>query len=294
MFVYVFYVCFKLFISNILCRSDTRMSNALVSAEQLAKILDEKLEEKLVPLNQTVMELREAVDEVVKHSKFIDDRYDELFRQIKTSNEESKALLLENKVLKKTLQELEQKHTTLLQEINEKNQYDRRECLEIRGIPQPDDGSSESTDQIVKDIGKLVDVDITDQDISVSHRLPQRKQMSYGKMPRRNVGPPPIIVKFTRRTIKERLYGARRKLSESTTSDLGYFEENKIYLAESLTEINRELFRACLSVKKEPKFNYIWTYNGRIFLRENRESSVIHIKSKDDLDQLKTNGYIDK
>ena len=82
------------------------MSNSLVSAEQLAKILDEKLEEKLVPLNQTVMELRKAVDEVVKHSKFIDDRYDELLRQIKTSNEESKALLLENKVLKKTLQEL--------------------------------------------------------------------------------------------------------------------------------------------------------------------------------------------
>ena len=89
MFVYVSYVCFKLFISNILCRSDTRMSNSLVSAEQLAKILDEKLEEKLVPLNQTVMELRKAVDEVVKHSKFIDDRYDELLRQIKTSNEES-------------------------------------------------------------------------------------------------------------------------------------------------------------------------------------------------------------
>ena len=107
------------------------MSNSLVSAEQLAKILDVKLEEKLVPLNQTVMELRKAVDEVVKHSKFIDDRYDELLRQIKTSNEESKALLLENKVWKQTLQELEQKHTTLLQEINEKNQYDRRECLEI-------------------------------------------------------------------------------------------------------------------------------------------------------------------
>ena len=40
----------------------------------LAKILYEKLEEKLVPLNQTVMELRKAVDEVVKHSKLIDDR----------------------------------------------------------------------------------------------------------------------------------------------------------------------------------------------------------------------------
>ena len=294
MFVYVFYVCFKLPISNILCHSDTRMSISSVSAEQLAKILDEKLEEKLVPLNQTVMELRKALDEVIKHSKFIDERYDELLRQIKTCNEERKALLLENKVLKKTLHELEQKHTTLLQESNEKNQYDRRECLEIRGIPQPDDGRPESTDQIVKNVGNLVDVDITDQDISVSHRLPQRQRRSNGKMSRRNVGPPPIIVKFTRRNIKERLYGARRKLSDSTTSDLGYIEENKIYLAESLTEMNRELFRACFSVKKELQYKFIWTQNGRIFLRENKESSVIHIRSKADLDQLKTNGYIDK
>ena len=79
-----------------------------------------------------------ALDEVIKHSKFIDERYDELLRQIKTSNEERKALWLENKVLKKMLQELQQNHTTLLQESNEKNQYDQRECLDIRGIPQPD------------------------------------------------------------------------------------------------------------------------------------------------------------
>ena len=58
--------------------------------------------------------------------------------------------------------------------------------------------------------------------------------------------------------------------------------------------MNRELFRACFSVKKELQYKFIWTHNGRIFLRENRESSVIHIRSKADLDQLKTNGYIDK
>ena len=140
-------MCALSFLSVIyLCHSDTRISISSVSAEQLANILDEKLEEKLVPLNQTVMGFQKALDEVIKHSKFIDERYDELLRQMKTCNEERKALLLENKVLKKTLQELEKKHTTLLQESNEKNHYDRRECLQIGGIPQPDDGRPESNE----------------------------------------------------------------------------------------------------------------------------------------------------
>ena len=144
--------------------------------------------------------------------------------------------------MKKGTQTLEQQHVSLEKQLhthlevsNEKNQYERRECLEIRGIPLTN--TVGNTDDIIKEVGKLVDVELVDQDISVSHRLPQRK--SFCMRARFNVGPPPIIVKFTRQNVKERLYRARRKLNGKTTFDLGYIEDNKIYLAESLTEINR-------------------------------------------------------
>jgi len=62
------------------------------------------------------------------------------------------------------------------------------------------------------------------------------------------------------------LYGARKNLRNKTSSDLGYPEENKIYLAESLAEKNRELFKESLAVKKNLEFKFIWTNNGQIYL----------------------------
>ena len=52
-----------------------------------------------------------------------------------------------------------------------------------------------------------------------------------------------ITVKFTRRDVKDNFYRARKQLKILTTEDLGYSEKNKIYLAESLTERNRMLFK---------------------------------------------------
>ena len=96
----------------------------------------------------------------------------------------------------------------------------------------------------MKDVGKLLGVDITENDISVSHRMPQ-SQKHKGKP-----GPPAIIVKFARRDVKDNFYRARKQLKDLTTRDLGYSEKNKIYLAESLTERNRMLFKDCLKVKE--------------------------------------------
>ena len=142
--------------------------------------------------------------------------------------------------------------------------------------------SEQNTNAIIIEVAKLIGVDILDNDISVSHRLPQAK--SYK---RKNVGPSSIIVKFTRRSVKERLYGARKNLRNKTSSDLEYLEENKIYLADSLTEKNRELFKESLAAKKNLESKFIWTNNGRIYLRENNDSPILHIKSKDDLEKLR-------
>lgn len=100
------------------------------------------------------------------------------------------------------------------------------ECLEIRGIPAPTTPPEESTDDIFKEVGKLVGVDVTG-DVSVSHQLPPSKSNKGKKS-----GPPSIIVKFTRQVVKECLHGTRNNLSRKTTLDLGYPVKNKIYLAE--------------------------------------------------------------
>ena len=103
---------------------------------------------------------------------------------MKKDDEDRKTLWTENKILKLAVQTLEKQHASLelqlrnhLTESNEKNQYDCRECLEVRGIPQRATPSEENTNAIIieKLKGKLIGVDILDNDISVSHRLPQAK-----------------------------------------------------------------------------------------------------------------------
>ena len=69
-------------------------------------------------------------------------------------------------------------------------QYLRRECLEIKGIPPPRHDGQEDTNKVVVKIGELMGIEVQDKDISVSHRLPDRKTYQ-GK-----VAEPAIIVKF--------------------------------------------------------------------------------------------------
>ena len=161
-------------------------------------------------------------------------------------------------------------------------QFTRREWVKIRGIPVAATPSEEQTNNFVKDVGKLLGVDTTQNDISGGHRMPQ-SQKHKGKL-----GPPSTIVKFTRRDVKDNFYRTRKHLKDLTTRDLGYSEKIKIYLAESLTERNRMLFKDCLKVKKDMEFKFIWTLNGKIFMRKDKDSAVHHINNKEDLHKMQS------
>ena len=74
-----------------------------------------------------------------------------------------------------SVQQLERSVTTLDQTHNDLEQYGRRECIEISGIPAPGPGQSENVNAVVCNVGKLIGVDVKREDISVCHRLPQLK-----------------------------------------------------------------------------------------------------------------------
>ena len=164
--------------------------------------------------------------------EFVNAKYEELLEMMKSSKEERKALKDENKILKATIRSIESSLESVTRVNNDLEQYTRKECVEIRGIPVAATPSEEQTNNIVTNVGKLLGMDITQNDISVSHQMPQ-SQKHKGK-PR----PPAIIVKFTRCDVKDNFYHARKQLKDLTTRDLGYSKKNKIYLAESLTERN--------------------------------------------------------
>ena len=128
----------------------------------------------------------------------------------------------------------------------------------------------------------LMGVYVSEHNLSVSHRMPVSKRYK-GK----HSGPPAIIAKFTRRDVKEKFYDARAKLHDVSTLDLSYSDDNNIYISESLTESNRELFKLRLKAKKDLRFNFIWTRNGRIFMRKDKEAPAVLIRSTDELQELR-------
>ncbi|KAL8619990.1 hypothetical protein ACOMHN_015272 [Nucella lapillus] len=87
--------------------------------------------------------------------------------------------------------------------VDELEQYGRRNSVRITSVPET---KGESTDDIVKQICKQIDVDVTDEMIDRSHRV--GKPPTAGETKSR-----PILVKFTSYRCKSKVMGARKKLS---------------------------------------------------------------------------------
>ena len=144
-----------------------------------------------------------------------------------------------------------------------------------------------------------MDLELTDEDISVSHRLPKNEASYSSRLSDgisssgRRIDPahqyPKIIVKFVRQDTKELFYRSRKKLAGKTTKDinLGRISNNNIYISESLTAKNRSLFKECLKFRRDHRFMYIWTNQGRVYLRRDKDSPSKIIYCQADLEELK-------
>ena len=109
-----------------------------INCDQFTKILDDKF----IPLNSTISELKKSVNEAMSFLEVVNAKYDELLEMMKSSKDERKALKDENKtlqdenkILKATIRSIESSLESVTRANNDLEQYTRRECVEIRGIP---------------------------------------------------------------------------------------------------------------------------------------------------------------
>ena len=199
--------------------------------------------------------------------------------KIKALEDTNASLIDENRCLKAELQNASNSLKLMKQELNNSQQYSRRDCLEIKGIPIQ---RNEVTNEVVKSVGNLIGVEVKHEDISISHRLAakQNSQMGVSKID------PAIIVKFVCRDVRGQFDAGRKHLRGKSTRDIGLsrITEHKIYIGESLTQQNRQLFNSCLE-KKQLNYKFIWTSTGCIFLRKD-ENSPISILEMKDLDKI--------
>lgn len=253
------------------------MDGSSQTRAKLEKLFDDKLK----PILDVTNDLKEKMNGVVHSLEFISSQYDDIKQRFDKQQEEIKGFQQENEYLKTEISRLMNEVRSYKNINNDLEQYTRRDCLEIKGIPQQ---AGEDTDHIVKTLGTKMGIELNEDDISISHRLPAPRQALQNKEPA-------IIVKFVRRNTRDKFYAARKQLRGKTTRDLGFSRvaENTIYISESLTKQNRMLFNQCLDTRKKLRYKFIWTKNGKIYMRENEEMQAILISSDKDLQKLDNN-----
>jgi len=96
-------------------------------------------------------------------------------------------------------------------------------------------------------------------------------------------------VKFTRHSVRNKFYSNRRKPARKKAKDLPHLNlssEADVFVSESLTPFKKKLFGDVNKVKKHLKWKYIWTYNGRIFIREDEDKPSFSFDNAEDLNKF--------
>ncbi|PIK60325.1 hypothetical protein BSL78_02756 [Apostichopus japonicus] len=142
---------------------------------------------------------------------------------------------------------LEEKCDRSLKEINELEQYSRRNCLRVFGI---EDRPNENTSTIISEIAsKYFGYTPSQKDIDRSHRVGQKEANK----------PRAILVKFSNYEARDRLIKNRRKLKGT-----------KIVIREDLTKPNQDLLKA---TKNCPMVKSAWSHDGKIIALVNKNGS---------------------
>lgn len=149
-------------------------------------------------------------------------------------------------------------------------QYSRRECLEVTGIPgNTDDDKLEET---VLNVLNKIDVNVQAENIEACHWLKSKK------------GPNKVIVKFSRRKDADNVRKAKKKLKSANLSTLGI--KNPVYINDSLCKLYKLLWSKCKELSTKKLIHGFWVTNGTLRIKVSESSLPKSVTHLSDLEEL--------
>lgn len=244
-------------------RLESSAQEGTLTLDDIMKVLNEIKEEQkknVIDFNTSYEALNTKIDESTNIIQIGMTRIEDYVAKIED-------LQKENVTLKK-------KVTLLEARVEDMEQYSRRNCVELQGIPED---KNENVVEIVKSVGNALKMEITDSMIDTCHRVGKKIDAK----------PRVIIVKFVRRMDKEALVKMRReKRSDFSTRHLNMPSDLPVYINESLSPAKRRLLGQARQMKRDRSYKYLWLRNGVILMRKQEGSPVIEIKHLEDLSGL--------
>ena len=182
---------------SLISLSDEVFADGLNSPE-LAKLLVyllRNIEAQVKDLFKVNEETNISQIKVTEPLDVLSKKIDELETEVK--NKDEKIQLSENVV-----QILEEERESQGKEIDDLEQYSRRNCLLLNGVVET---NAECTDDIIiKRYAEELRIDVKQEDFDRGHRL--------GKVKRNDNKPRPILVKFARYAVRNKVFSNKKKL----------------------------------------------------------------------------------
>jgi hypothetical protein len=156
--------------------------------------------------------------------------------------------------------------------IEDLQQYTRRNCVIVTGIPEEVDEKTD--DAVIKIASEMMELPLEDTDIDRSHRIGRP----------RNGKARPVVVKFARYNTRQKFMLKRTKLKGS-----------KLGVQDLLTPFTQHLLQKAKElVEQSDHVTAAWTWDGRVMVLVKTESGrkkKIHITSHEDCHNIFQNRH---
>ncbi|KAI5634392.1 hypothetical protein NE865_12888 [Phthorimaea operculella] len=168
--------------------------------------------------------------------------------------------------------------------IEDLQRTSRKTCLELKNVPKIAQESQSDLIKIVTNLANTIKLDMSERDIDDIFRLRARNNEETK---------PSIIVELRSSILRTDFLKKVKTFNISNNTrlqakHLGFtkFEDTPIFISEQLTVKGSRLFFLARELKRTNKVKYCWTSHGKVLVRKDDTSKVIHIQNEAQVHQL--------
>lgn len=229
----------------------------------------DKLENHILAIKGQTTNIESTNSDIEKSIKLMSDKMSTIEIQIKNLEQERKTMATELSSIRGKIESFD-RHIT-------------KTSIEVRNVPKQ---LNETKDQLFASIlhlSKQLGLELSSNDIRDVARSPSKREQKTST----------ITVEFANTLIMTQYlsaakdYNKKNKENKLNSFHLGFSEPKlPIYLAELLTPASKKLFYLTRNFIKQSHFNYCWTSQGKIFVKETNDSAYFQIKDEAQLQSL--------
>jgi hypothetical protein len=171
--------------------------------------------------------------------------------------------------LEDVMREKDKKIESMEQRILDLEQYSRMKNVEIVGIEKK---QNENLDKLFENLCSKLEINnITPDEVESIHRLPNKRRTSEN-----------IIVSFKSRKIRDNFL-LKRKTVVRNSDIMNTENRDRIYLIENQSKDFKRIFWDIKQCALERGYKYIWSKNGKIYIKHQDNDKAIRVISKEEI-----------